>query len=806
MAYGTRYIGQYSNEIQVLFTVDIKQKDYVGDPDTFIVQDLELSDSIDDGCIIAREARLDIRCEIGSAIDWETFLTGNYDEWYVEVYDETYCHFEGFLTPEEGNAPFLDKPYSITIRASNALKLLKDAPLTKLDGSNFQGKFTLSDYLVAALAKTMISIPVRVYGSIYTSIMNNRDGDPAATHWNQAKLDARTFLDDATTFISCYEALVRLLGRSHRLYYFNRMWIVFFTHEHQYAPGGLWYTDFDAAGAVIGGGEDTTGYATVGKAEAIFPINADALISSSFPIKFAKTSFKYEVYPEFPLNNKFERGTFIAFGQQPDELDEDGDNNRTELTLNTFKTYTVEDWTSGTYQGNPTEYANLPTITVGNPDPWYRRSIYNGFGVEVQRDLVIERHTAAGGRFVQSSGEPVNQGDKIRFNFDWRTDTDLDEADPVPVQITPYVVDDITGDKWVLRSKNGQYSEAKWEPSGSQMIGIYITPNSELRQYQNISIESPAFPVNGTLYFMLWSSAQLGDNTKTYFKGFSVEYIPYIAGSYVPITGDYWVQSQTAGQIDKDEGEVGISDAPIRVLQGCLFNSDGITATELTWYRYGVQESRHYKEIVNWARYNLGRRRYWQLDGSFKGIYYEASNDLTALAPISYHKNYRLQDPAQPRDMILVPPLTIDLCKGHIKAIFEEVINPALSTNYGADMYRVINGLINQVAVVHGLVLERYPPDRRMMRLTSALGTTITSSANDGGAGNTPVLTVNTQSDLVSFHEAILTIGEDIEIGNTFTISVDGTPATYTVIDIIEQSDGTQPGDSSSFNYIFSKT
>lgn len=801
MAYGTRYQGQYSNEIQVLFTVDIKQKDYVGDPETFIVQDLELSDSTDEGAIIAREARLDIRCAIGSAIDWETFLTGNYDEWYIEVYDENYCHFEGFLTPEEGNAPFLDKPYSITIRASNALKLLKDANLTRLDGSNFKGKFTLSDYLVAALAKTLISLPVRVYGSLYTSVMDNRDGNPAATHWNQTKLDARTFLKDATTFDSSYDTLVRLLDRTHRLYYFNRMWVVFFTHEHQYAPGGLWYTDFDAAGAVIGGGEDTTGYATVGKAEAIFPINADALLNSSFPIKFAKTNFNYKTWPEIPLNNKFERGTIIGSG--------------TDVDGNLYEDKIIEDWT-------PT----MVDITVTPPnfdfDPvegdLFLRRTFDIYGIEIKREIFFETPTTAspGGSYVKwlmAEPLPVNKGDQIKLDVGLRYDNDITTGgDGFAIIGRVYLVPDEGTDYYALDNNQAgiETGKGRWklESGGApNFISVDLPQDSDSRNLKNQSILSDTIPANGTLYIALQHSND-GTNAggNKWFSAIDFEYIPYVAGGFIPISGDYWIHSQSENQIDKDEGDIGLSDCLIRVMQGCLFNADGLTATRTNWYRYGVQESRHYKEIVNWARYNLGRRRYWQLDGSFKGIYYEASNDLTALAPISYHKNYRLQDPAQPRDMILVPPLTIDLCKGHIKAIFEEVINPALSTNYGADMYRVINGLINQVAVVHGLVLERYPPDPRMMRLTSALGTTITSSANDGGAGNTPVLTVNTQSDLVSFHEAILTIGEDIEIGNTFTISVDGTPATYTVIDIIEQSDGTQPGDSSSFNYIFSKT
>lgn len=790
MAYGLRYNCLFTNEIQQDVNVQILQKEFAGDAEQFITRELNLSDSSEDNTVIARECQLVIWANAISTITWETFITGTFDEWYIKVVIDSYTHFEGYLTPEEGSTPFLDKPYSVTLRATNGLKLLKDVPLTKLDGSEFRGKFTGAEYIIAALSKTQIALPVRMYGSLYNEGMDTRSDDPTATHWTQIKFDHRSFLKDASGFISCYDTLTFLLSRSFRVYYFNGYWHVFFLHEHQYAPGGLWYTEFDTTGAVVGGAQDTTGYATVGKAEAIFPINKDGMLSSSFPIKFARTNFNYTQYPEFPLNNKFSRGTFIRSG-----FDSDG---------NPYEDYTIDDWVSATYQGNPTEYANLPAQTVGNPDMWYRRSTFNIYGIELKREVIIERGTAAGGRYVQSTAEPVNQGDKIRISFDWRTDTDLGPGDPTPVQLTPYFVADDTGIKYVLRSKDGNVSEAKWEPSTSQMIGLYTTPNGNLTDYQSVNVESPAFPFNGMIYFMMWSSVSLGNNTKTLYKGLSVEYVPFVAGGFIPISGDYWQHTQDANQIDKDEGEIQISDLPIRVLQGCILAADGITATTPTWFRFGVQEQRHYKEIVNLARYNLGYRRFWQLEGSFKGVLYEASNDLTVLPPISYHKTYQLSDVAQPRYMILVPPLTIDLCKGHIKATFEEVYNPTLISNYGADMYRVINALISMVATEFpGVTLQRYPPDKRMMKMFSAAGGTTSATANDGGAGNAPALTVNTQSDEGGFRVSVLTIGEDIALGNIFSITISGVTHSYTVIDILEQSDGTQPADKQEFNYIF---
>jgi len=793
MAYNVQYQSIFHNELEQEVTISLLQKDSAETtPLPFITSELELNDSTEENTIIAREATFEIWADDDTAITWETFLAGSYDEWMVTVSIDGQSHFIGFLTPDEGSSPFLPKPYVVKLRATNSLKLLKEVALTDLDGNNFHGKFTAIEYLVAALQKTLLSLNIRIYGSIYNVDMDNRGDNPAADYLSQIKFDHRTFMKDATTFKDCYEVLTDLLDRHSKLFFYNGMWVIFYKPEHQYTPGGLWYTDYDPEGTVITGGQDTEGVSAVGSTQLIYPQDEDQLLSSSFPIKYAKTIFNYNIWPEIPLNSKFQRGTQVGSG-----TDADG---------NQYQDYSIDDWTSGTYQGNPTEFNNLPAFTVANPDSWVRRSTFNAFGIEIKREVIIERATAAGARFVQSEGIPVNQGDKARFSFDWKTSVDLSAVSAVPVQLIPYIKDDITGTKYVLRSKDGQVSEAKWEPAGTSMIGIYTTPNGDLLEYQSISVDSPAFPVNGSLYIILLSSAQLGDNSFTFYKGFSMEYIPYVAGGFIPIKGDYWQHSQTAGQIDKDEGEIKTSDTITRVLQGCMFKMDGVAATDASWYRYGITEQRHFKELVNIGRYNLGYRRFWRIEGSFTGLQYSTIDNPLIQNPLSYHKNYRFTDLPEPRDFILVPPLRMDLCTGVIKAIFEEVYNPALTTNHGAEMYRVIQGLQASVALLGVLyTLERYPPDPRMMKLISPSGDMVTDIiADDGGAGNAPSLIVNTQSTEGSTNVAIMTIGEDLAIGNSFYFKVGGQDVFYTVVDIIEQSDGTQTGDTQEFNYIFS--
>lgn len=677
MAYGLRYESNWTNELQQTVRIELLKNAYSGDADPFITQSCEVSASSDEGTIIAHEAAFVIWADNDTEITWETFLAGSYDEWKVRIMLDTQPVFEGFLTPEEGSSPFLPKPYDIKLRAANGLKLLKDVPFTGIAGATIKGNYDLSYYLCAALEKTLLGLPVRVYGSWYNPDMDDRSDDIAATFWNQVKMDNRSLLKDVTTYLTCYDVLVMLLGIYSRVFYHNGRWTVFLLNEHQVVSEGIFYTDLNPDATVIGGAEDTSGYASVGKAEAIYPINEDGLISSSFPIKFARTNFQYKVWPEIPRNNKFSRGTLIGTG-----IDTDG---------NPYEDYTIDDWD-----------ANMVDITATPPnfdfDPvegdLFVRRTFNIYGVELRREIFFETPTTAspGGGYVKwlRCGQiPVNRGDKIKISASLKFDNDFSGAgDTFSIIGRVYIIPDAGSVYYAMDNNKGgvETNVGKWiEENGTppNFISVDIPEDSDSREYKSVTIESDAIPASGVLYIAL---QHVNDGTNAggnkWFTGFELEYIPYTAGGYVPISGDYWQHTQNANQLDKDEGDITVSDTIIRVLQGCLLNPDG-TATTPNWYRQGITESRHFKELVNLTRYNLGYRRFYRIEGTFTGLLYSPVNDSLAYEPIGFHKNYLFADLSTPRQFILVAPLQMNLATGDIKATFEEVLNPDQPTEDG---------------------------------------------------------------------------------------------------------------------------
>src|SRR6478752_7505936 len=125
MAYTLTYKVPFTNEQSQSVIVEIYRKD--GDAPTTVAEyeviSIELSDKSEgqtkyDSTIITRELIMTIWSKIGDEITWETFITAEHDEWKVIVTIDGQFYFHGFITPDEGNGPFQDKPYEVTLKAT----------------------------------------------------------------------------------------------------------------------------------------------------------------------------------------------------------------------------------------------------------------------------------------------------------------------------------------------------------------------------------------------------------------------------------------------------------------------------------------------------------------------------------------------------------------------------------------------------------------------------------------------------------------------------------------------------------------
>lgn len=681
MAYVPYYTVNFTNELSEEVTVTISKKD--GDPDTvvtnydcvsLVIEDKSEGQTKYDSTIITRELVLALWTTEVDDLTWETFITAEHDEWFIEVLIDTNLYFEGWITPDEGNAMFQDKPYEVTLRATNGLALLKDIALVAPDGSSFDGDNPLIEYIAGALKQTGLDLSIRCYCQYFNTQMNDKADGLHNDMFGQTYLNYRTFLRDATTFVSCYEALKIILDKFCRLEYWNGLWVIKSIAELQYLPGDLdWEVTYNSDGGSPVGAVEYRNYAQIGKDVDIYPIHEDQQIYSRFAVKSAKTAYNYNVWPEIPKNNKFERGTEFATGDATDDNDIDNDGNTGEI-IGTYKDFTIADWNFGIT--NISAPATWPPTGMLPPgvDLAYRESVYNTYNIEIQREIIIQRNgEIAGHRYLVSEGIYVNQNDKIKLSFDWK-----DNAGGTGTrQYLLVALESLTGGQDYRLNNSGGGAPADgvgtlvWTASNANVfLAKSYSSGEDSSVYTSFSFETPAFPITGRLYVCLVSfDPPVG--RKVFYRSFDMEYIPFVAGGYVPVKGDYWIRSQNKVYPDVASDDVQISDAPVRVLKGALLVSDSLSTP--TWYRYGVSESRHFKELLNIARFNHSYRRMYAIEGTFNGLNFTPENEQLNKRPIAFVKRYRMVDMAEPRDFILVPPMKMDVVKAWVTMNLVEV-------------------------------------------------------------------------------------------------------------------------------------
>lgn len=665
MSYTPYYTANFTNELEQEVEITISKKD--GDVVTienYEVSECVLNDSGEDqtkySCIIARDLTLSLFADLGSGLTWETFITAEHDEWFVLVTIDSQKYFEGFITPDEGNALFQDKPYEVVIKATNGLALIKDVPLVKIDGSNFTGDNKLIDYIAAALYQTGLQLPIRSYINYFLVSMENRGNDLGRDMLQQTYLNYRSFQKDPLTFISCYDTLKFILDHFCTIEYWNGCWQITNIAEKQYLPGDWFYTDYAYDGSSPIGAQVTDNYAQVGKTQDIFPVNENQQVFSRFAVKSAKSSYNYNIWPELPLNNKFERGTIIIPLGGP-----------------TTKAYTIDDWTYGGFSS----VSPLPSLSA-TTDTAYRLSTFDAFNIEKSREILLNKSDLVT-KFLQSEGVPVNAGDLLDVDVNFKLNFDLG-GDPTIGIMSFYIIDSITGHKWSWENRQS-VNINRWVDStvGGALLSLDLSYTSEQTSvYKTLTATCPPLPVSGTMYVVFVNSVDSSLPNTAYFSQFNLTYKPYVFGGYQQVKGDYWIRSQNKVFPDVIEDVIEMSDSRSRVFQGALiFKNESVDILTLPqWYRFGtlttvnpLSEARHFKELLNIGRFNNSYRRMYAVMGDFEGLNYAPQNNPDSKEPLGFHKNYRFTDITPNRDFVLVPPMSMDLMTGVCNLSFVEV-------------------------------------------------------------------------------------------------------------------------------------
>lgn len=673
MAYVLQYTANFANELGEAVEINIYKKD--GTVPALLLNyaitscEINTTGQDDDvlDTIISRELVFSIHVPFGDfSIDWQTFIASANDDWKVIATIDGQFVFHGFIVPDESPTDFQDKPYGLTIRCTDGLKLLSQVALTTLAGEAFSCETdianvnTIINYIATCLDKTNLGLPIRLYCNIYESSMTNRYTDITKDAFNQAKLERRAFSKSPTEMMSCLDVLTAIFKDHFKLYYWNGMWVVFRLPEHQYNPGGLYYTDYQVVPGtppvltIIGGYNETQDFATVGKNEIIRPVNEDQQISSRFALKSVEHEFKYNVWEEIPANSKFERGTL-----------------NTGLSTSTEKYYSIDCWNFA-----KTNFSNYPIVplTVATTGTCYRRSTLNAFGIELAREIIItpeDTFPSTLYNVLESEQIPVDAGDVVEVSFSFKVDT---SAGLVVTAIAKVFIIPDDGSP-VFQMNDGAGTVTGDIPWAVTLNGLTIKYNgADPEQYFAFSAKSQPIPKSGKMViaFFGYNRPTYG---KWYFKDFLVTYTPFVAGGYIPIIGDYWIRTNPANYLDKLDNTLAVSDSLKKIIKGALLRANGLDLTTTSWYRLGLTETRHYKELINLGVYNLKYRRFWKIVGSFRATKVSVNNN-PAFQPIGFQFVYKFVDIAGfIKYFLLCTPWRLDVTTGIFNGTFIEVID-----------------------------------------------------------------------------------------------------------------------------------
>jgi hypothetical protein len=108
-------------------------------------------------------------------------------------------------------------------------------------------------------------------------------------------------------------------------------------------------------------------------------------------------------------------------------------------------------------------------------------------------------------------------------------------------------------------------------------------------------------------------------------------YLPFVAGGYRQVEGDYNLIGQSATFKQKTTQEIFLSDSIHGVLRGAMYrfsNVDGWVLTTPGWYRYGVTESRRFGEIQALKRFWHTYRAMQKIEGTFSGLIFFGVTEL----------------------------------------------------------------------------------------------------------------------------------------------------------------------------------
>lgn len=726
MAYGTKYILPFTNNLNELYEIYFDFLDYTGASSGLVATDDVLTLRCIAGDqdklypVLGTEALINIFIDENTDLDISDLVATVDNEIRITIYrNQNYatCIFQGFIVVEDNSQPFMDPPFTLSVRALDGLGLLKNVDFGDLNGLLYRGNFTVVGWIMQILYKTSQTLNLRVYFNFYNAAFNQTLGA-----LQQVYMDAVTFYSDgilnpdtndptldvlAAEADDCYTALEKIVRCFRcRLFQENGVWNLVSLYEYL-NPAGMTYHEY-AFGSVVNGIAEVTAVgsglnqdmtATIGKDQIIFPVQDDAVIYLKLATKWIKLTYTYNQSQNKIINQNLSGDTLEGQGEgvaQPAQNEiisslviDSSYNNGVAVNLQT-DAYTCFGFTP--MQSPASDDEIQPGLgTTLDPSNVFIRVVLDELDYELVRFLVVKLLPSPNISYALSSDLLIDTNDILQLTFSWRTrgDTSISGANWSTVLIW------LTGDdgtfwsmgctangsetalptKWVQTDANFQAPPG----GGGSVVNIESDTIPDTTKWNSVEINTFALPgvpyaqapVSGSVKIVFVTNDGPGD--EFWYKDISVTILPYLNGSFQQLAGDYNYASSALNITQTETDSVEISDSPKRYFKGALLLSTG-ELCKAQWARAGVNESYRFAQAMEYIMFNHLCRIVQKIEGTFCGLIYVPDANPASEIPNGFLNSYAFSEHATPSKRFVLTSFEKDFATGQSHNVYIETL------------------------------------------------------------------------------------------------------------------------------------
>lgn len=720
--YATKYILTFGNDLNERYDIYFDVLDYVGPitqltgPDDVLTIRCTSGDENKMEPILGKEAIINIIVEEDTSISISDLVAQHDNDIRVSVYrDEDYTRpdFQGFVVVEDNSQPFLDPPYTLSVRALDGLGLLKGVDLVDANGLRFVGNYSILEWISQILYKTGQTLNIRAYFNFYESSFNTVLGPLEQTFLNAITFSQGDAFNsqptdptidvNATAADDCYTALEKIVRcLKCRLFQEDGRWNLVSLYEYL-NPAGFTFKEYalgDPVSGIVPVGTVDSGIlknysATIGKQQAIHPVTEDQMQYLKLAKKWIKLTYTYDQSQNKVCNQDFSEGdrnvTYDAVINSS--------------ILDPSITPAIDLQTEG-YDAYCWSHFNGTTVGINsNPFPQiapdknaYIRSVIDQLGYEKERYMVIENTSVP--TYIVSSEFLLDTSDALEITMTMRT---KNGHSGIVGFLFAWVL--LTGDDgtfWALNCAEGpgvadpEANKATWLQTNSQFrnsaSGFNGTPGcgylglntGNPNAWTGVSAGQykPAItPVSGRVRILLVNSSSYND--EMWYKGLSVTITPYLQGSYKALKGDYNYSASTNNIKQTEADDVEISDSPKRYFKGALLRANGDLCTP-TWGRGGLPmpESYRFTQLMERIMYNHLYRMCEKIEGTWRGLVYVPADDNTVIRPNGFLNSYMFEDSDTPTKRFMLTSFEKSYGPGTWRGVFVETLKDNNDTGF----------------------------------------------------------------------------------------------------------------------------